>query len=537
MSTATDIAALKARCLALEKRVAKLEAVKPIDYSAQIAALQKEVADLKYIISPTPPPIPGGNISLSVSHTAIGGSVTITGSGFGATQGASTVTFGEPINPLGFAPCTKDAASYVSWSDTSIRVTVPSRSPGAAGYPGTYHNVRVYVGGEASDAADFYVDPVTVNPSAGVGTSMPDSTKTSEVREYTDTSVSPEKTWTTTTVYTSGHSLGNHVITGTHDVLFKDCTFDCTSDPLGNVAGVFCLGQELDGYGYIHSCRNVYNVTLVNCVILNHMGVGSNGDGVNLVKTWAGASDETNACNCHDYTFSDCSFGTPHSPAGAGQRMGIELNEADYVTSEYLTNCRISHCTFEPVGGEPISLNMRQNHDHLSGHLIDDCLIKGHDNYVANNPYYGAIEFSGQGLEVRDVDIWYGNGPVFNFEGEGTQYHSYLYLKNVHVDSTHIYQQEYDQINRGSRFFMMYSHSYSLWEDCTFDCGTSAQPRYNYGDSMWASNSYVTFTRCTMTGYVLAYIGGSGEPGIPSTAVNGFDADVNSPTNVLFSMA
>jgi hypothetical protein len=68
MSTATDIAALKARCLALEKkdtaiqsaatalaaRVAKLEAVKPIDYATQIAALQKEVDALKYIISPTP---------------------------------------------------------------------------------------------------------------------------------------------------------------------------------------------------------------------------------------------------------------------------------------------------------------------------------------------------------------------------------------------------------------------------------------------------------------------------------------------------
>jgi len=55
MSTATDIAALKARCLALEKRVAKLEAVKPVDYAPQIAALWKEVDALKYIISPTPP--------------------------------------------------------------------------------------------------------------------------------------------------------------------------------------------------------------------------------------------------------------------------------------------------------------------------------------------------------------------------------------------------------------------------------------------------------------------------------------------------
>ena len=85
MTTATDIAALKARCTALEKRatategktsalstaataltarVAKLEAVKPIDYSAQIAALQKEVDDLRYIISPTPSGPPYGSFNV-----------------------------------------------------------------------------------------------------------------------------------------------------------------------------------------------------------------------------------------------------------------------------------------------------------------------------------------------------------------------------------------------------------------------------------------------------------------------------------------
>ena len=75
MTTATDITSLKARCTALEARckaletkdtslaaaatlltarVAKLEAVKPVDYAAQFAALQKEVDELRYIISPTP---------------------------------------------------------------------------------------------------------------------------------------------------------------------------------------------------------------------------------------------------------------------------------------------------------------------------------------------------------------------------------------------------------------------------------------------------------------------------------------------------
>ena len=92
MTTATDITALKARCTALEKRVtatetkdtalstaattltarvAKLEAVKPVDYSVQITALQKEVDALtRIIISPTPdtfPPVGGVN-AMSYCH-------------------------------------------------------------------------------------------------------------------------------------------------------------------------------------------------------------------------------------------------------------------------------------------------------------------------------------------------------------------------------------------------------------------------------------------------------------------------------------
>jgi len=49
---------------------------------------------------------------------AVGDSVTITGTGFGAAQGGSTISFG------GVA-----VASYTSWSDTSIVVVVPAATP------------------------------------------------------------------------------------------------------------------------------------------------------------------------------------------------------------------------------------------------------------------------------------------------------------------------------------------------------------------------------------------------------------------------
>jgi hypothetical protein len=74
VTVATDIAALKARCTALEKRatsteaknktqdttlvalaarIAKLESTQPVDYGTRLADLEKEVDALKYIITPT----------------------------------------------------------------------------------------------------------------------------------------------------------------------------------------------------------------------------------------------------------------------------------------------------------------------------------------------------------------------------------------------------------------------------------------------------------------------------------------------------
>lgn len=53
--------------------------------------------------------------SLTPNHGAAGASVTIAGTGFGATQGTGTVKFG-----------TTTATSITSWSDTSIVVKVPS---------------------------------------------------------------------------------------------------------------------------------------------------------------------------------------------------------------------------------------------------------------------------------------------------------------------------------------------------------------------------------------------------------------------------
>ena len=75
--------------------------------------------------------------NIQPNPAAVGTSVTITGTSFGATQGASTLTFNGTT------------ASPSSWSDTSITAPVPSGA--------TTGNVVVTVGGQASSGYAFTV--------------------------------------------------------------------------------------------------------------------------------------------------------------------------------------------------------------------------------------------------------------------------------------------------------------------------------------------------------------------------------------------
>jgi IPT/TIG domain-containing protein len=58
----------------------------------------------------------------SISPTSVipGMTMTLTGSGFGATRGSGSVTFFAPGDTVG-------VSNYISWSDTQIVVTVPNR--------------------------------------------------------------------------------------------------------------------------------------------------------------------------------------------------------------------------------------------------------------------------------------------------------------------------------------------------------------------------------------------------------------------------
>ena len=93
--------------------------------------------------------------SLNPTLGVVGGSVTIAGSGFGATQSGSTVAFNGTL------------ATVNSWSATSIVTTVPSGA--------TTGNVVVTVGGSPSAGTAFTVGPVITStnvPSGLVGASV-----------------------------------------------------------------------------------------------------------------------------------------------------------------------------------------------------------------------------------------------------------------------------------------------------------------------------------------------------------------------------
>lgn len=77
--------------------------------------------------------------------------LTITGSGFGATRGTSFVEF-KNADDGGGSYIQPDATAYVSWSNTSIQVRVPSRNSVGTGSAGT-GQIQVDVGGAKSTSA------------------------------------------------------------------------------------------------------------------------------------------------------------------------------------------------------------------------------------------------------------------------------------------------------------------------------------------------------------------------------------------------
>ena len=90
--------------------------------------------------------------SISATSGTIGQALTLAGTTFGATQGASTITFNGT------------SATVTSWSNTSVTVTVPQNAGGS-------ERITVIANGLASNAPSFWIAPVptiiAVSPAIG----------------------------------------------------------------------------------------------------------------------------------------------------------------------------------------------------------------------------------------------------------------------------------------------------------------------------------------------------------------------------------
>jgi hypothetical protein len=145
------------------------------------------------------------NAAISPSSGSTGTTVTITGSGFGATQGSSTVTFnGTPATPS-------------SWSNTSITSPVPNGlQPGAT--------IVVVTVGSVGSSVSFTVNPAiaSLTPAVGViGTSVTitgksfGSTQGASTVQFNGTTATPTS-WSNTSITApvpTGALSGNVVVT------------------------------------------------------------------------------------------------------------------------------------------------------------------------------------------------------------------------------------------------------------------------------------------------------------------------------------
>ncbi|MBP6917048.1 IPT/TIG domain-containing protein [Candidatus Saccharibacteria bacterium] len=429
--------------------------------------------------TPNPPSGDFAITNLSTNHAKIGATITINGRGFGTSRGSSRVWFGELPqyrfpDSIVARPCTKEAASYISWSDTQIVVTVPSMSPGLAEANGTHHPVYVEVGGVQTNTSDFFIDPViTLDASSSISdwqSVFPNSTVKKETVTYTNSTGSRHASYTTHVTLSSDNAphpaWGNVVKTGSHDVLIKDTSFISLSNGLNpSDSGVITMGS----YEYGDNPGNIYNITFYNSIIHNNMQNNSGWNGTNAIKIYHG---DENAGRVGDWTFSDCSFGTPNSPGGAFSRFGIEFVEnnrgfSSYRDVNYLHNIRISGSDFEPTILDPISLAFGGRGPDR-GILIDNDVFKGNGS--------AAIEVHLYGMVVRDVDVW--SGGFVSLEGNSTEFggvsyigpQSHLYFLRVNLRP----EIQYEGIlPHGSVMFNADNYGGVVFDDCNFNFGNS----------------------------------------------------------------
>ena len=290
------------------------------------------------------------------------------------------------------------------------------------------------------------------------------------------------------------------------DVLIKDVTFIGTNPDIAySDAGVVTMGSYASG----ESPEDIYNVTFHNCVIANNLGDGGADDyeGVNGVKVYHGREGE----RFGDWTFSDCSFGTPNSPNGAFRRGSIELGEPwaglDYYTDEptpnYLQNIRLTGCDFEPCAWHCGYSNFIYGNGPLDRRqMLDNCTFKGNAGVSSWN-YVNGLELQCQGYYIEDCEFWGGAHLWLNLEGDtfpGDE-PSYNVFRGCNFDFSHRYGANGPTEDRWSCLIMATDWQGVVFDDCDICVGDATYYRQSL---TWASDA----DTCEGVDYSTSYIHG-----------------------------
>jgi hypothetical protein len=245
--------------------------------------------------------VPAPSISsLNPTSGAVGASITVTGTNFGATQGTSTVKFNGTV------------AAATSWSATSVAVKVPTGA--------TTGNVVVTVGGVASNGVNFTVQVDTTPPTVPTG--------------LTATAISSSQinlSWTASTdnvgvtgynVYSSGTLIAttpttaysNSGLTASTTYTYTVAAFDAAGNTSAHSSSASATTLATSGGG-IPSALGWYQIPNTEMINVCPTGV----DCSNVIVAWSGGVADTKRNRL-------IIWGGGHTDYGGNEVYALDLN-------------------------------------------------------------------------------------------------------------------------------------------------------------------------------------------------------------------
>jgi len=238
---------------------------------------------------------------------------------------------------------------------------------------------------------------------------------------------------------------------GTHDVIFKRCTFIG-----GNTStAVLTLNQPC------------HDLTFRDCTIASGGG-------------WNGITINASNGDIYDITFTHCLI------AGQG-RMGFECTQRPFSDTVGYTHIDLTDCTFNPQAAEAISYDGGAG---CRDCTIDGCVVEGAGD--SRQPYGNGLEINGPThFTVADttIDACRDAGLDLNCDVADC---GWIFRNDV-VDFSQL-KQAVPVDHTAARLILAGGMNGSVWTSCKFVLGNAWNAGY------WTNCSYNDLSTCTVTG-------------------------------------